>query len=68
MIFILHVLYEGKWRPPNLSELTPIIFNIMELTHFGSKSFKLTKSIDFFIYAFITSKLGNITKNRIVAW
>ena len=23
-----------NWRPPNLSELTPIIFN-MELTHFG---------------------------------
>ena len=25
------------WRPPNLSELTPIIFNT-ELTHLGSES------------------------------
>ena len=27
----------NNWRPPSLSELTPIIFNA-ELTHFGSKT------------------------------
>ena len=30
------------WRPPNLSELTPIIFN-MELIHFGSVSSHMKK-------------------------
>ena len=29
----------NRWRPPSLSELTPIIFN-RELTHIGSKTSK----------------------------
>ena len=28
-----------KWRPPSLSELTPMVFN-MGLTHFGSEASK----------------------------
>ena len=36
---------KNKWKPPNLSELTPIIFNT-GLTHLGSEAFKYFNIID----------------------
>ena len=37
-----HFKHDYKWRPPGLSELTPMIFNI-GLTHFGSEASKYQK-------------------------
>ena len=33
-VFVVEIITGIKWRPPRLSELTPIISN-MELTHLG---------------------------------
>ena len=38
-VFLRNGFLEDKWRPPSLSELTPIIFN-MELTHLGTEASK----------------------------
>ena len=43
LVFILilqlskYLTQHYKWRPPRLSELSPVIFQ-MELTHFGSEA------------------------------
>ena len=45
------IIIEYELRPPSLSELTPIIFN-MELTHLGSEASKtiLQHSLQNFIF------------------
>ena len=43
-IILLLDVYE--WRPPSLSELTPIVFD-MELTHLSWEAFKCISSISF---------------------
>ena len=43
-IILLLDVYE--WRPPSLSELTPIVFD-MELTHLIWEAFKCISSISF---------------------
>ena len=35
---VVFILYKYIWRPPSLSELTPMIFN-MVLTHLGLETF-----------------------------
>ena len=37
--FFKNCFYRMKWRPPSLSELTPIVFN-MGFTHLGSEASK----------------------------
>ena len=43
-INILIIFYLYKWRPPRLSELTPMIFNT-GLTHLGSEASIYTRKI-----------------------
>ena len=40
---------DDKWRPPNLSELNPMIFN-MGLTYLGSKASKWHKKFNIYAY------------------
>ena len=39
IVFLVAMSSFNKWRPPSLSELTPMIFNVV-LTHYGSEASK----------------------------
>ena len=45
---IFEVILKTKWRPPNLSELTPMIFNT-GLTHLSLEASKYTELIKIII-------------------